>query len=537
MPSNKTPENMKPLSLGTSTFSALRGADEVYVDKTALMYELCRRRSKILLSRPRRCGKSLLLSTFESLFRDGTRNFAGLAIEKLWTDTTYTVVQLDFSIMQDFQSAEDFERDFLTRLCAAFRKAGYDGGPDFIEFSVWLQDQPDNSIVLLVDEYDAPLVNSMENPALFSGVQRVLGTFYATLKSLEGALSFFFVTGITKLSNTGIFSGFNNLNDISLSTEYATLLGYTEEEIGRYFSLHLDHAAKVLHRRTEDVLTELRKNYNGFSFDERGEKRVFCPWSVLNFLNAPAHGFATYWYRSGGQPNVLKKYLLNHTLGDPASFSQPRAVWLEDLNASRDYDNLPLEILLFQAGYLTIQAVQDEERALLGFPNLEVARSFARLHASELLGGKVYMRPDGPSLNDLLSSGNLDEAVDRFNRVFNALDYAKYPVRDEATCRAYLQVLMMGADMVPNVELHCALGRSDLEVDAGTRHWVFEIKFAAKDSEESPLLSAGIRQMRERRYGESFSGDRPGRLCRAVLVFSGRKRRFVDWTMVEPTLS
>lgn len=188
---NETTENMQPLSLGTSTFSALRSSNEVYVDKTALMYELCRRRSKIFLSRPRRFGKSLLLSTFGSLFRDGTRNFAGLAIEKLWTDTTYAVVQLDFSVMQDFQSAEDFERDFLTRLCAAFRKAGYDGGPDFIEFSVWLQDQPDNSIVLLVDEYDAPLVNSMENPALFSGVQRVLGTFYATLKSLEGALRFF----------------------------------------------------------------------------------------------------------------------------------------------------------------------------------------------------------------------------------------------------------------------------------------------------------------------------------------------------------
>ena len=182
--------------------------------------------------------------------------------------------------------------------------------------------------------------------------------------------------------------------------------------------------------------------------------------------------------------------------------------------------------MLFQTGYLTIRAVQNG-RVTLGFPNQEVSTSMARLYADELLGGQCYSRPDGPSLVEILAAGQIDEVVDRFNHVFNAVDYQRYPIDDEATCRGYLQVLMMSADMVPAVELHSAHGRSNLEVTAGDRRWVFEIKFARNEQDSSKLLQEGIAQMRNCQYGETFAGKTEKTLMRVVLVFSSEKRQFV----------
>lgn len=524
--------DLQPLPLGTSTFSALRAAGEIYVDKTQQVYALSKRRSKVFLSRPRRFGKSLLVSTFESFFKYGLRDFSGLAIEKLASQATYRVVRLDFSVLKDFSSAQDFKQQLEWRLQAAFRAIGYTGAANLIELSSWLALQPDNSIVLLIDEYDAPLTSTLDRPELMGDIQRLLSQFYSSIKSLEGCLRFLFVTGVTKFAHTGIFSGFNNLDDISLSSEYATLLGYTEDEVKSYFAEHLKRAAQALACTQADVLAQLRCHYNGFCFDEKAQKRVYCPWSVLNFLNSPARGFVNYWYQSAGQPNVLKKYLAHHHLEHPSAFSQHRSVWLSELNASLGYQDLQLTALLFQAGYLTIEAVQDEQKVQLGFPNQEVSSSMAQLYCDELLGGKVYLRPaDSPSLVQLLARADLEQVVQRFNAVFAAIDYQKYPVTDEAACRGYLQVLMMGADMVPNVELHTAQGRSDLEVSAGNWRWVFEIKFARTQAEVPKLLDQGLEQIRQRHYGESFAGNTPLKLLRVALVFSESTRRFERWAL------
>ena len=184
------------------------------------------------------------------------------------------------------------------------------------------------------------------------------------------------------------------------------------------------------------------------------------------------------------------------------------------------------EVLLTQTGYLTFKVIRPNGAVLLDYPNQEVAASMARLYADQLLGFRPYFSSDPRSLQRVLSEAPLEAVVARFNEVFNALDYARYPVRDEATCRAYLQVLMTGADMVPNVEVHHALGHSDIEVNAGDRHWVFEIKFARSASDVEKLLDEGREQVEHRRYGL-----RPGatKLLRPVLVFSQTERQFVAW--------
>ena len=229
--------------------------------------------------------------------------------------------------------------------------------------------------MILVDEYDAPLTACLDKPQLFEGVRSLMSQFFLTLKANEGCQRFFFMTGITKFSNTSIFSAFNNLQDITLDVQYGTLLGYTEEEIVRCFASYLDRAAQALELPRDGLASQLREQYDGFSFDRQAKTHVYCPWSVLNFLAKPYEGFQNYWYASGGRPSVLMKYLSNHELSEPIDYAEEKIVRLSDLNASRQYEDINLDVLLTQAGYLTIRSVMKNGYAVLGYPNQEVSIS------------------------------------------------------------------------------------------------------------------------------------------------------------------
>lgn len=298
---------------------------------------------------------------------------------------------------------------FYTRVSAKFREVGFiecDNGDDFVtQLSSWLRSLEDSSLVLLIDEYDAPLTACLNDSELFRSVRSIMSDLFLTLKSNEGCLRFFFMTGITKFSNTSIFSAFNNFQDISLDTDYGTLLGYTEDEIKHYFGQYLSRAAKDLSMTENQVLDHLKKNYNGFCFDEQAQTHVFCPWSVLNFLNRPKRGFQNYWYSSGGQPTVLMNYLSQHALAQPMNYSEIKMIRLSDLNASRQYDEISLDVLLTQAGYLTIRSVMKNGYAVLGYPNQEVSLSMAQLYADELLRGQPLEKPEEPAIADVLNYG------------------------------------------------------------------------------------------------------------------------------------
>lgn len=288
----------RPLPLFCTGFTQLRRLNAVYVDKTALFPELCQISAMIFLARPRRFGKTLLVSTFESLFRNGLRDFSGLALEKEWSDRTYPVIRLDFSMAKSFDSMASFEARLEILFSRALREAGFDvpGGQSACErFFTVLSQSDTSSIVLLIDEYDAPLTSHLDDPKLFEQAQQRLSQFYADVKFYGSRLRFLFMTGITKLSNTGIFSGFNNLMDISLHPRYGALLGYTEAEIRENFAPYIARAAQALDCSTEDIMTQLRLHYNGYCFDKTATQRVHCPWSVLKFFNDPSLGFESYW--------------------------------------------------------------------------------------------------------------------------------------------------------------------------------------------------------------------------------------------------
>lgn len=529
--------NLSLLPVGRSTFSTLRKAGQIYADKTEMICDLAVTRGKYFLVRPRRFGKSLLVSTFASLFRYGLRDFRGLAIEKKWTDTTYPVAHLDFSEIRKFSDVQHFRNKLGDYIKTSFSPLGF--APDseqdtFSQFSAWLQSLPGDSIVILIDEYDAPLTACIDNPEVFTGIQGVFSKFFSALKARESCIRFAFMTGITKYSNTGIFSEFNNFTDISLSVQYGTLLGLTEKELRRYFGDFIQNAGERLGMSPETVLTELRDHYGGFSFDARAASHVCCPWSVLTFLQLPEDGFVSYWYASGGQPALLTKYLSTHRQCVPEIYERDPELSLTGLSVPIASSPESFNQLLLQTGYLTIKESLSCGLVRAGYPNREVAVSLAQL-CMRLLISEEEIRASGISrLGKVLSGGSLEAAVAQINQAFVRIPYGRYPVTSEAACRALLLMLLTGAEskvlQEPRAEVQNAQGRSDLEFLAGSRYWVLELKFARTAKEVPALLDQAAEQIRLRRYGETDHGGRA--LLRAACVFSAEERRFTAFREV-----
>ena len=525
--------NLKPLPLGTSDFAALRSNGQIYVDKTALIHEIASKRQKFFLSRPRRFGKSLLISTFESLFKCGLRDFKGLAIEKLWKDTgTYKVVRLDFSEIKPTQGFDKFKKDFSERLVGNFSKVGFsldDSGASTVsQLSDWFKTIPLNSLVILIDEYDAPLTACLSNTELFEKVRAELSNFYATIKSNDGAVRFFFMTGITKFSKTSIFSELNHFTDLSLMAEFGSLLGYTHSEVEKYFSGYLDRAGEVLNMDRNKLLSELTRNYDGFCFEKTAKQHLFSPWSLLKFLNFPSNGFENYWYESGGKSTALLQYFQSHSLKSPLDFDKEKLVDMDDLTASSDVDEISDIALLTQAGYLTIKNVE-EDTAFVGYPNLEVKKSMARLYMKLLLKGQTQVQAGAGGALKILTEGNAQELYHRLNRLFLSLDYQSYPAKDEYAVRGIVQIYITCTGLNAKVENHNALGRSDLEVRAGSNYWVFEFKYCREEENSEQLLQEAVEQIQSRHYGEQVSTDK---LIRVALVFSEKERQFIKWAEV-----
>lgn len=520
---------LQPLPTGTSDFETLRGRRQIYVDKTALIYELANRTEKFFLTRPRRFGKSLLVSTFASLFRHGLQYFSGLAIENLWKDTTYNVVEIDFSEIKNITSFEDFEKQLSDTLESAFKPIGFERDKTsdirlIKQLSAWMKTTPANSIVLLIDEYDSPLTACLGNKELFQSVRTRLASFYATVKANDRCFRFVFMTGIAKFNQTGIFSELNNFSDVSLRPDYGKLLGYSEDDINEYFADYLDRAAKKLKLSPDEVLVRMRENYDGYCFDQDVSTHVYAPWSVLKFLDAPNLGFSNYWIESGGTLTLLEKYLHSHALKSPTEYGEEQAVGCDELKASSDFDEISDLVLLTQAGYLTIKRFEIDT-FYVSYPNREVAKSMASLYARMLLRQKTVSSAGGQKIKDAVLSGNVEDLFLAVNKTFAAFDYVQHPIKTEKICQTFLLIILtcIGFEVIP--ERHSALGRSDLEWDTDDAHWVVELKFQRKGANADALLTEAVQQIRDRNYGASSSKP----LIRAAAVFSEEKRAFVCW--------
>ncbi len=518
-------EQPSKLPLSETSFSALRHNHMIYVDKTELIYKLASTRYKYFFSRPRRFGKTLLLSTFEALFKSGVKEFTDLAIAKNWTDPKiYPVLKLDFSQCCIFADADDFLLQFEYMFIDACIKAGLDhpqkiaaNEPFISVIRRMFSALKDGSIVLLIDEYDAPLNNCMNKPELFEAVQRILSQFYLMLKGASSCFRFLFITGITRYKSTGIFSAFNIDQDISTDPTFGTLLGYTDEEITTYFASFITRASKILKLDEATCLARIKENYDGYCFDEEASSNVHCVWSVLNFLNAPQRGFINYWYSSSGRPSVLLQYLKAHSLKSLREYGQDQIVTLETLNSSSDLTHLDDRAMLCQTGYLTIKNRISLENVLLNYPNKEVSQSMARLYADKI--------SNAVTRNDLylaFNKANVEEIVTSINSLLLGIPYDAYPLNNEASVRALLLVCLNACGIEAKAETHNAFRRSDLEIKTDERYFVIELKYAKAHDDDCKLLTQAILQIKERKYGEH---QKQKHAClHLALVFSEKER-------------
>ena len=516
------------LSLGISNFSKLRRGNKIYVDKTAFVYKLAREEGFYFLSRPRRFGKSLLVSTFESLFKDGLKDFTGLAIEKVWSDTTYPVIHLDFTECRIFSSFGEFKQSFDLML----RKAVYDAGfalPSFDEqaglttvpslFEEFLKRQT-KPTVILIDEYDAPLNQTLNNKDLFDLVENELFKFFDILKRRSSDLRFLFITGISKYKNLGIFSGANFVDDLSLYTDFGTLLGYTEDEVKQYFFPYLEKAAHTLNLSPEACLSRMKKFYDGYCLDENAATHVFTPWSTMNFLQKPQRGFQNYWYDSAGTPSVLLNYLKDHSLKDPRAYGHDIVVNLDMLKSYKQVNKPQDEAVLFQTGYLSIKKRLGPKMLMLNYPDEEISDSMSSLYAESITDETQRSKLYTSIIND-----RPPELIKSLNAVLLAIPYQKYPIDNEYALQAVLAVVIKACGFAVIAEHINALGRSDLEINAVRRYLVLELKFARNDEQASHLLEEAKKQMRKHLYGDQERSDLPH--LKIALVFSKEQRIFI----------
>ena len=500
-------------------FRDLIDNNRVYVDKTALICQIAKdEKGTYFISRPRRFGKSTLINTFHELFAHGTERFKGLEIEPLWKDKTYKVIHLDFSTFREVPSNSSFNKEFMDAFKLSLEEAGIEPTKENIDSPANLLKKTldtESEVVLLVDEYDAPLTAVLNVSNEFEDRRKILSNFYLTVKSCDGKFRFIFITGVTYYLHTSIFSAFNNLKDLTLDLRYGALLGYTSEELEKYFSEYIDNAVVTLNKKFpterythEKVVEELKRNYDGYSFDEDCMHHVYNPWSILNFLKSPHRGFIPYWVVSGGSTptflvNYLKQGLEKYNADELQSLLQIDST--VNKVSSKLYptiDNIAkidLFAILYQAGYFCIKG---ENRKILqiGIPNLEVKRAYSEIMLRLLTNNNDVQEKFTTSLYDVLCENKLDKLKDIFNCFINELSYETVKKFNEACFRDVLKLAMLTFNVSASTEVMGACGRADITAEAGDYLYVFELKVTDNSKDIATKLTEVKEQIIKNKY-------------------------------------
>ena len=505
-------------------FRDLIDNNRVYVDKTALICQIAKdEKGPYFISRPRRFGKSTLINTFHELFAHGTERFKGLEIELLWKDKTYKVIHLDFSTFREVPSNSSFNKEFMDAFKLSLEEAGIEPTKENIDSPANLLKKTldtESEVVLLVDEYDAPLTAVLNDSNEFEDRRKILSNFYLTVKSCGGKFRFIFITGVTYYSHTSIFTAFNNLKDLTLDLRYGALLGYTSEELELYFGEYIDNAVEVLNKKyhteryTHDlVVSELKRNYDGYSFDEEALNHVYNPWSIVNFFDAPVRGFIPYWVVSGGSTptflvNYLKQGLEKYNTDDLQSLLNIDST----VNSAAEYlypkienmANLDLFAILYQAGYFCIKAVVDDIFKV-GIPNLEVKKAYSNIVLNELTKTKEAKLKYVEPFKEVLASGNLDKIKELFNTFINEFSYETVKNFNEACFRDVLKLAMLTFNVTASTEVMGACGRADITAEAGDYLYVFELKVTDNSKDIDTKLSEAKEQIIKNKYARRLT--------------------------------
>ena len=505
-------------------FRDLIDNNRVYVDKTALICQIAKdEKGPYFISRPRRFGKSTLINTFHELFAHGTERFKGLEIEPLWKDKTYKVIHLDFSTFREVPSNSSFNKEFMDAFKLSLEEAGIEPTKENIDSPANLLKKTldtESEVVLLVDEYDAPLTAVLNDSNEFEDRRKILSNFYLTVKSCDGKFRFIFITGLTYYSHTSIFSAFNHLTDLTLDSDYGALLGYTSDELESYFSEYIDNAVETLNRKFpterythEKVVEELKRNYDGYSFDEDCMHHVYNPWSILNFLKSPHRGFIPYWVSSGGSTptflvNYLKQKLKKYNADELQSLLGIDSTVNKDTDSLypsiENISNIDLFAILYQAGYFCIKSAFDGYFKV-GIPNLEVKKAYSNLLLNQLTRTQDTKLRFIEPFKEVLASGNLDKIKELFNTFINEFSYETVKNFNEACFRGVLKLAMLTFNVSASTEVMGSCGRADITAEAGKYLYVFELKVTDNSKDIDTKLTEAKDQIIKNKYARRLT--------------------------------
>jgi len=486
---------LKQLPLGISTLSTLIDQSMVYVDKTHDIYQMVSTGRYYFLSRPRRFGKSLLVSTLDALFSGKKELFKNLWIGKSdWSWQTHPVIRFDFSSIGHL-TAQELQLGIIDQVHAIARMHTIDLSHDQTisgKFATLIQQLAQkNSVVILIDEYDKPILDHIDNLEEAKAQREVLKSLYSVIKGTDQYVRFVLLTGVSKFAKTSIFSGINNLKDISMDKRYATMLGYTQQEVRDYLGNYLERLAQKQKTTYEQAIQKLTTYYNGYQFATDAE-RVFNPYSVLSCCDEST--YKNYWFETGTPTFLVQRiktgeYALN-TLYQPIMSA-------EELSAFEP-ENIKITALLYQTGYLTIkQYNQESEDYTLDFPNQEVTRSFNLLIASSFTQltyrqAKTY----AARIAQTFVAQNFTELQHVLQSLFNEMPYTVHVKREfDLQIIIFSIFKLTGLEVEP--EVPTSIGRADLVVSFPKHVFVIELKF-------NKLAQEALEQIQDRRYYEKY---------------------------------
>ena len=540
---------MKDIS-STGSFINFYLNNYIYVDKTKYIRDLIKL-ERVFISRPRRFGKSLTLDTIATLFETGVEPyFKGTWIYDKWTEPTYPVFRLSFLNLDNF-SIDEFKSELNSKITDFANKISVKG---YVEKS-----EPENSIegllerlreekrqiVFLIDEYDYQLTSNINNDDLYKQFQHKIKRFYANIKN-KWAIKFLGITGVTRLKDVEIFSIGSDIRDITNASAYSQMIGFTRDEIKRYYIDYLKLAAscenkcrveEVTDAQIESMLDMMAQNYDGYCFDEFYKKKVFSTWSVNSFFQSIIENkfvyFDEYWYDNGGLPSILVNYLKTHELNifeylDKDKFLK---VSSDDFKNPTALTTINQNVLMCQTGYLTLRSdLKKSSTVLLGIPNGEIYKALNRLLAKNIFKGNSDVTDDQGK--NLLEVGSVDDIINLFNCALNSVSYDNYPIVSESSVQNMLKLYLLGAHQEVLSEVHEAKGRADLVVNTDNKRIVFEFKYAKNETEAKSKLSEAVEQIKSRDYGNTE--PKKAELLRIAAAFNAdpKVRAFTEYQSV-----
>ncbi len=512
----------KILPISRQSFKKLREENCIYVDKTQYIYDLCRDGGMYFLSRPRRFGKSLLLSTMLEIFKGSKALFEDTWIADKWDWTqTSPVIHISFlSVSYERQGLEAGLRQFLLNLFKENQLVPIEDDNIKSLFTNLIQQLHDKhgKVVILIDEYDKPIIDYLEFHKLPEAKvnQEVLGLFYGALKDADIYIRLLFITGISKFTKVSLFSKLNNLKDLTVHPRFASMLGYTQQELEGCFPDYIEGLLTAFpHYNREQLLNKVKTWYNGYSWD--GKTGLYNPFGILLFLDS--QDFQGYWFDTGTPTFVAKKML-------EQSFFQ-----IENIETSINFlnqynlDNLELTSLLFQTGYLTIKQKSEDGQLVLSYPNQEVREAmytFLMDNMGHTIGGS------GASVHHLkrvFMTNDLEKARDILVSLFSDLAFDVYTHQTQKQVEGFyhgmVHILFKCLGLYMKSEVHSSKGRADSIVETPTHIYFLEFKLNSN-------ADTAFQQIVDKKYAAPYTTD--GRMKTGIGInFNSSTKELDDW--------